>query len=54
MLFQVGNRVRWMTDQVDPRQSIGLVIQILPNARGLREFDLYQVAFDFGTRTLPK
>ena len=50
--FNVGDRVRWINAPLPKYQNAeGIIVKILPSA-ALPDFTLYDVRFEFGTRSL--
>jgi len=53
-MFRVGDRVVWKnaTLGLAHENNAGTVVNVIPHEKQLDEFALYDVDFDFGTRTL--
>ena len=51
-MFKVGDRVAWTAGVLVRRVVIGTVVNVMPNDNGLDDFNIYDVFFDFGLRTL--
>jgi hypothetical protein len=50
-MFHIGDRVAW-TAKTTSNRVIGTVVKVIPNVRGIANFNLYDVAFNFGLLTL--
>ena len=50
MPFKVGDRVQCIEGTI--LGSIGTVVAVMLNANGFAQFNLYDVRFDFGMRTV--
>jgi hypothetical protein len=53
-LFQVGDHVRWVNavSSLEYKNAVGTVEFMIPNDTGVEEFTMYDIQFEFGTRTL--
>jgi hypothetical protein len=52
MSLQIGDRVRWSNEKFGRSGSVGIVVNVLLMTHDLPDFNLYDVKFDFGVRTL--
>jgi hypothetical protein len=51
-VFKLGDYVEWIEGQDPLRSAVGKIVAIIPSDTGTPQFDLYDVEFPFGKRTL--
>jgi hypothetical protein len=52
--FKVGDSVRWVKAVASPefKNAVGIVELVIPSNTDGPKFDIYNIEFEFGTRTL--